>query len=907
MQPRGELTDTEFELYLHDNELSNMSLRSRFGRLGVMANNGLPGATGLSGRVEGNLQTGFIDFDSQTVSLQLPNVFSDTPPVSRLSGRLHWQRLTDRFRVKSDQLLLISGPLGTHTRLQLDWLPGQSVPWIDMQMQANEFPVAEVKRYLPDKVMRPKALKWLRGAFKRGDVHEIRFLLQGPLNRVPFEQGDGRLEVRFNFDDVLLDYHPQWGQLDALQGSALFVGKSMRIIGTSATILDANVDRAVAVIEDFSRPVLDIEGTVSGTLESLLAYINYSPLQPRFGQLVDRTTTRGDADLQLDLRIPLRPTLGKLKVEGQVGFHGNSLKAVDSPVLLEDVYGVLHFSDRGVTAKGVTAKLFNHPVKVSVYPKGPAESQRTIVDIEGKLKLASMLEQVFPHLMPYVDGSAYWHALLQVPVGTKISDRSVLVELRSDLKGVATELPVPFAKAAEDARPVSISWVPGRLSTRPLVVKLEEDVSVQVLMRETGGVRKAAVHFGEGVASLPPSDAIHIGGRLDVLSLDAWIDLLRDSARSGMPGGNAVPPVSTDLHVRQASFFGYMAQELDVSSRAQNPWHFTVGGSDMVGQVVWTPAVVDGVQTLTLRLKKLTAVKVQDSAPDKLRVVLTPERSPNLDLEIGRLRLGPYKLGRVAVHGERAAEGMLFPRLQVDSRAIVFKGEGAWLQHGEQQSTRFRADITGGELGKLIKMFGDRGSIQGAEMQGHVSFDWPGSPADFSLASLEGEVKLETGKGRLVEVKEGAGKLLNLFSLNSLQRRLSLDFTDLTKEGLSFNSMKGAFVISDGNAYTEDFVIEGLSAIIEISGRTGLASRDYDQVVKVTPRVTSSLPLAGVIAGGPAVGAAVYLAERLVGKNFNRMAQVRYKVTGSWDKPVYTRLKPKPVPEAEQSVEDESP
>ncbi len=156
----------------------------------------------------------------------------------------------------------------------------------------------------------------------------------------------------------------------------------------------------------------------------------------------------------------------------------------------------------------------------------------------------------------------------------------------------------------------------------------------------------------------------------------------------------------------------------------------------------------------------------------------------------------------------------------------------------------------------------------------------------------------------MVEVKEGAGKLLNLFNLNSLQRRLSLDFTDLTKEGFSFDKMKGTFVISDGNAYTEDFVIRGSSAIIEISGRTGLVARDYDQLVIVTPQVSSSLPLAGALAGGPAVGAAVFLAEKLVGKEFNRMAQVRYKVTGSWDKPVYTRLKPASRPDKQPPAGD---
>jgi uncharacterized protein YhdP len=102
--------------------------------------------------------------------------------------------------------------------------------------------------------------------------------------------------------------------------------------------------------------------------------------------------------------------------------------------------------------------------------------------------------------------------------------------------------------------------------------------------------------------------------------------------------------------------------------------------------------------------------------------------------------------------------------------------------------------------------------------------------------------------------------------------------------------MSGHFVVMDGDAYTSDFTIKGSSATIAITGRTGLVDRDYDQMVTVTPQVSSSLPIAGAIAGGPAVGAAVFLAEKLVGKEFNRMTEVQYHVSGSWDNPVYERL-----------------
>jgi uncharacterized protein YhdP len=133
--------------------------------------------------------------------------------------------------------------------------------------------------------------------------------------------------------------------------------------------------------------------------------------------------------------------------------------------------------------------------------------------------------------------------------------------------------------------------------------------------------------------------------------------------------------------------------------------------------------------------------------------------------------------------------------------------------------------------------------------------------------------------------------LLNLFSLNSLQRRLALDFSDLTKGGFSFDSMDGHVVVMDGNAFTNDLTIRGSSAVIEIAGRTGLVAKDYDQLVTVTPQLSASLPIAGAIAGGPAVGAAVFLAEKLVGDEFNRISRVQYQVSGPWDAPKYRKLR----------------
>ena len=57
--------------------------------------------------------------------------------------------------------------------------------------------------------------------------------------------------------------------------------------------------------------------------------------------------------------------------------------------------------------------------------------------------------------------------------------------------------------------------------------------------------------------------------------------------------------------------------------------------------------------------------------------------------------------------------------------------------------------------------------------------------------------------------------------------------------------------------------------------------------------MTSSLPLAGAIAGGPAVGAALLVAERLLGdklEQVSRFTHTHYAVTGPWSDPVFTKI-----------------
>lgn len=138
-------------------------------------------------------------------------------------------------------------------------------------------------------------------------------------------------------------------------------------------------------------------------------------------------------------------------------------------------------------------------------------------------------------------------------------------------------------------------------------------------------------------------------------------------------------------------------------------------------------------------------------------------------------------------------------------------------------------------------------------------------------------------------VQPGAGRILGLLNFYALPRRLTLDFRDVVNKGLAFDTLKGDFRIEDGNAWTDNLKIRGPSLRMEIQGRVGLAARDYDQKITIQPQVSSGVALAGTLAGGPAVGLALLVAQQLFKKPLAEMSELSYRLRGPWDNPTIDR------------------
>jgi uncharacterized protein YhdP len=192
---------------------------------------------------------------------------------------------------------------------------------------------------------------------------------------------------------------------------------------------------------------------------------------------------------------------------------------------------------------------------------------------------------------------------------------------------------------------------------------------------------------------------------------------------------------------------------------------------------------------------------------------------------------------------------------------------------------------------KTLAQLGYADVIQAKDGSMEFNVDWVGPPSSHAIAGMNGHVKLAADKGQVVALDPGAGRMLGLASVAALPRRLMMDFSDLTSKGLAFDTIRGDFELSHGDAYTNNLLLQGPAAEIGLVGRVGLANHDFDQTAVVTGNFGASLPLASTLAAGPVVGAAVLVFSQVFKQPLKGLARGYYRITGSWDNPTVERVK----------------
>lgn len=283
-------------------------------------------------------------------------------------------------------------------------------------------------------------------------------------------------------------------------------------------------------------------------------------------------------------------------------------------------------------------------------------------------------------------------------------------------------------------------------------------------------------------------------------------------------------------------------------------------------------------------LDKLNVLR-REHDEDKKANSTNPSKLPIFEGIIKKLYLDGLFLGRLDIKTSQVKHGLHFDEVILSAKNMKLFSHGDWLYKGERHRTEMDVTLSSNDFGGMLTNLGFEENIRKGTAQAAGKLMWLGTPSEYSLDKLNGDVHLKIQKGNIKEVDAGVGRLLGLFSLTALPRKLIGDFNDAFKSGFSFDEAEGAINIEDGDAYTDDFAIHSPVAEINISGRTGLADRDYENIVEVTPDVGGGLAgITALLVNLPA-GIGLWLVDKITGEQFNEASANIYEMTGSWDSP----------------------
>jgi uncharacterized protein YhdP len=176
-------------------------------------------------------------------------------------------------------------------------------------------------------------------------------------------------------------------------------------------------------------------------------------------------------------------------------------------------------------------------------------------------------------------------------------------------------------------------------------------------------------------------------------------------------------------------------------------------------------------------------------------------------------------------------------------------------------------------------------------MQGQVA--WTGSPFTLDYPTMGGQFNVNIESGQFLKADPGLAKLLGVLSLQSLPRRLTLNFSDVFSDGFAFDFVRGDVKINHGIAATNNLQMKGVNAAVLMDGQADLAHETQSIRVVVVPELNAGTASLIATAINPAIGLGSFLAQYFLRRPLMEAATQEFHIDGTWTDPKITRVEHK--------------
>lgn len=868
-----------------DSNAPSFNVAAELQRVGIAAAPGRPGVRGFSGQVRANRSGGRLEIKSTDLTLNLNDYFAGPIGVDLAEGTVIWRSSSARTTILSDSIRINSGVFHSQSNVQLTLDNDGSAPDIDLASTWSIADVAAVTRLLPQKIMQPKLYDWFQMALVHGSIPRGTMQLNGPLDKFPFDDGEGRLLIEASIRDMTLKYHRRWPATEYLDmeiviDNAQLYSLRNRSTNTANEIVDAKVN-----IADLRDPVLEIQSFSTGTLESVRQFVLQSPIAEVFGGSLDRISVSGEASFSLDLTVPLK-RVHEFEFVSRVRSNNGTLAIDGFAAPVTDLIGEVTIERDKISSQSLGGRFLGQEINIVLSPSDDTRFA-VLATVNGIVTADAVVNELGVPLDGLISGVADYEARILFP-NTRIAATSPLtIQIDSDFAGFGFDLPQPVAKETDASLLVraDIRFMPGGevIETAGFA---EGKIAWQLAfsrLDEAWDFDRGVVTMGGSVMEPAATRGLHIRGNTGVVRLDDWLSLSRSGEKKN---GVAERIRSIDLLIDDLYIVGQHLQGHRVRvDRSARDWLVQLDGDDVIGSV-FVPYDFGSERAMVFNMEKLRLPG--DEAGDGTAMTLDPRTLPPITLSAAEFAFGDRYIGAVEVTIEKVADGLIASKIVSKDDSFEIVATGRWLADDNDplgSHSYLTASLISTDVEQTMARLNYQPGIVSDDMTMKMELDWPGSPrADF-FDVLDGDVQLNFGNGQLEEVEPGAGRVFGLMSLSALERRLSFDFRDVFGKGFGFDKITATFRIDDGKVYTCDLSLEGPAADIGIVGEADLANRTYNQTAIVSANVGATLPIVGAVVAGPQVAAVLLIVSQIFKKPLQEIGQVYYGIGGSWDEP----------------------
>ena len=882
--PQGQVSGLQVKWQGGADKLAHYEIKAHFDQLAMRRVGDLPGFSGLSGEVDASNSGGTLVLNARKLMVDAPQIMPEPLSFDTLTAQGGWKSDEQGMEVKFSNVSVANADIAGNIFGSYRTLPG-SPGLIDLTILLTRGAVRHAGRYIPLAALDKETHAWIHNAMLDGQADEFRLQLRGDLNDFPFpENKKGMFHIQMRAKGVVMEYDKAWPRLENITGEFLIQGKRMEVAAPSAMTVGGRLQKVSVVLPDMTSPdlLLQVRGEAVGETARFLDFIQKSPVRGYIDGFTDNMTARGSGRLNLQVDVPL---LGSkpVAVSGSYHFADNEVSVGEGVPTLYKTNGELLFTESSMRTRNATAQILGGQASLAVQSGADGAVQARAL---GKVDMDALRKGAAHPLLSYLHGGSEWEAAITLQ--KKLTD----VVITSNLSGLASDLPEPFTKGAGEAIPLRFEMKSVTAQQDMLSLQYGKLFGAKLFRREEAGgwvIKRGLVSFGGIPARGQLSrEGVWLTGTVPRLSLEGW------GALAGASGGAATAGImGADLVIQQLNAYGYKVNDLHVNARNHNGLLVAqLASMETNGEVTWQ---AQGRGMFTARLKNLSLAKDANSkkdeaahkpvAADKAGESVASTELPALDLAVDDFIYKGKQLGRMELLAQQHERDWLLERMRITNPDGMLAADGKWGVADGKARTQVNLKLEISDAGKILSRSGYPNSVKNGSGKLEGTLTWRGGPDEFSYASLDGALKLDTGKGQFLKIDPGIGKLLGILSLQALPRHITLDFTDVFSEGFAFDSITGTAQVKQGVMTTSDLKIDGSSAKVTMAGQIDLDNETQNLRVRILPTVGNSVSLLGAFTGGPVLGIGTFIINKLLREPLDKMASFEYNVTGTWDNP----------------------